>query len=68
VLSLKISKIAVLAVEHRGAHTLGFLMGTLGIGALVAAGYLATRKSVVGLEREPLIISDGSRYLRANRE
>jgi MFS family permease len=34
-----------------GPHTLGFLMGTLGIGALGAAGYLATRKSVVGLGR-----------------
>jgi MFS family permease len=38
-------------VLHGGPHTLGFLMGTLGIGALVAAGYLATRKSVVGLGR-----------------
>jgi MFS family permease len=38
-------------VLHGGPHTLGFLMGTLGIGALVAAGYLATRKSVLGLGR-----------------
>jgi len=42
-------------VLHGGPHTLGFLMGTLGIGALVAAGYLATRKSVVRLERFTVI-------------
>ncbi len=42
-------------VLHGGPHTLGFLMGTLGIGALIAAGYLATRKSVVGLGRVTVI-------------
>lgn len=39
------------AVERLGggAHTLGFLVGASGSGALVAALYLATRRSVVGL-------------------
>ena len=36
-------------VLHGGAHTLGFLMGAMGVGALVAALYLASRESVVGL-------------------
>jgi MFS family permease len=36
-------------VLHGGAHTLGFLMGASGIGALVGAFYLASRRSVVGL-------------------
>ena len=34
-----------------GPHTLGFLMGAAGIGALISASYLASRKSVVGLGR-----------------
>ena len=34
-----------------GPHTLGFLMGALGIGALVSAVSLAMRRSVVGLGR-----------------
>jgi len=34
-----------------GPHTLGFLMGASGIGALVGAIYLASRKSVLGLGR-----------------
>jgi MFS family permease len=38
-------------ILHGGPHTLGFLMGATGIGALVGAVYLASRKSVVGLER-----------------
>lgn len=36
-------------VLHGGAHTLGFLTGASGVGALCAALQLATRKSVVGL-------------------
>ncbi|MGZ5552908.1 MAG: MFS transporter [Chthoniobacterales bacterium] len=36
-------------VLHGGAHTLGLLTGATGVGALVSAAYLATRKSVVGL-------------------
>lgn len=38
-------------VLHGGAHTLGFLTGASGIGALVSALSLAVRKSVVGLTR-----------------
>lgn len=38
-------------VLHGGAHTLGFLMGALGAGALVGAISLAVRKSVLGLGR-----------------
>jgi MFS family permease len=38
-------------VLHGGAHTLGFLMGASGIGALIGAMFLAARKSVVGLGR-----------------
>ena len=34
-----------------GPHTLGFLMGAVGIGALVSAASLAVRKSVLGLGR-----------------
>lgn len=38
-------------VLHGGAHTLGFLMGASGVGALTAALLLAARKSVLGLGR-----------------
>jgi MFS family permease len=38
-------------VLHGGAHTLGWLTGASGIGALVSAASLALRKSVVGLTR-----------------
>src|SRR5581483_4265248 len=38
-------------VLHGGAHTLGFLMGASGIGALVGALSLAARRSVLGLGR-----------------
>jgi MFS family permease len=38
-------------VLHGGPHTLGFLMGATGIGALAGAVYLASRRSVVGLDR-----------------
>jgi MFS family permease len=38
-------------VLHGGPHTLGFLMGTTGIGALGGALYLASRRSVLGLGR-----------------
>jgi len=38
-------------VLHGGSHTLGFLMGATGIGALSGALYLASRKSVIGLGR-----------------
>jgi MFS family permease len=43
----------VMAAEvlHGGPHTLGFLMGATGVGALVGAVYLASRRTVVGLGR-----------------
>jgi MFS family permease len=37
------------AVLHGGPHTLGFLMGATGTGALGGAVYLASRRSVLGL-------------------
>lgn len=45
-------------VLHGGAHTLGFLMGALGAGALVGAVSLALRRSVLGLGRV-IAISSG---------
>jgi MFS family permease len=36
-------------VLHGGPHTLGFLMGAMGVGALISALSLAARKSVRGL-------------------
>ena len=38
-------------VLHGGPHTLGFLLGGAGVGALAGAIYLASRKSVLGLGR-----------------
>jgi MFS family permease len=38
-------------VLHGGAHTLGFLMGASGVGALIGALSLAARRSVLGLGR-----------------
>ncbi len=38
-------------VLHGGAHTLGFLMGASGLGALAGAVYLASRRTVLGLGR-----------------
>ena len=38
-------------VLHGGPHTLGFLMGAMGVGALMSALWLAARKSVRGLVR-----------------
>jgi MFS family permease len=38
-------------VLHGGAHTLGFLMGAMGVGAMISALSLAARKSVRGLIR-----------------
>ena len=38
-------------VLHGGPHILGFLMGAMGVGALVSALSLAARKSVLGLVR-----------------
>lgn len=36
-------------VLHGGPHTLGFLMGATGVGALLGAVFLANRRSVLGL-------------------
>ncbi len=38
-------------VLHGGAHTLGFLVGSIGVGALAGAVFLATRRTVRGLGR-----------------
>ena len=38
-------------ILHGGPHTFGFLMAAAGIGALMGAIYLASRKSVLGLVR-----------------
>ena len=36
-------------ILHGGSHTFGFLMGASGIGALIGALYLASRRSILGL-------------------
>ena len=46
-------------ILHGGAHTLGFLMAASGVGALVGALVLATRRSVVGLGRVIAMTSAG---------
>ncbi len=38
-------------ILHGGAHTLGFLMAASGMGAMIGALFLASRKSVIGLGR-----------------
>jgi MFS family permease len=38
-------------ILHGGAHTLGFLMAAVGVGALIGAVTLAARRSVLGLGR-----------------
>jgi MFS family permease len=38
-------------ILHGGPHTLGFLMAATGVGALTGAFFLASRKSVFGIER-----------------
>ena len=38
-------------VLHGDSHTLGFLMGASGLGSLVGAAYLASRRNVLGLEK-----------------
>jgi MFS family permease len=40
---------------HGGPHALGFLMGAAGLGALVGAVYLASRKTVLGLGKMILL-------------
>ncbi|OGP64116.1 MAG: MFS transporter [Deltaproteobacteria bacterium RBG_13_47_9] len=38
-------------ILHGGPHVFGFLIGSSGLGALVGSIYLASRKSVLGLEK-----------------
>ena len=38
-------------ILHGGSHTFGFLMGASGIGALMGAIYMASRRSAAGLEK-----------------
>ncbi len=38
-------------ILHGGAHTFGFLVAAVGIGALACTIYLASRRSVLGLDR-----------------
>jgi len=38
-------------ILHGGPHTLGFLMGAVGVGAVISAVSLAVRKTVLGLGR-----------------
>jgi len=47
-------------VLHGGPHTLGFLMGASGIGAVIGAIHLASRKTVLGLNR--LIVISSSAF------
>lgn len=38
-------------IFHGGSHVFGFLMAASGIGALISAIYLASRRSILGLEK-----------------
>lgn len=49
--------IVAVRVLHGGPHTLGFLMGAMGLGSLASALYLAARKTVRGLIRRIPIAS-----------
>ncbi len=44
-------------ILHGGAQSLGFLMASLGVGALIGALYLASRKTVLGLGKTITIAS-----------
>jgi len=46
-------------ILHGGAHTLGFMMGAVGVGALSGAITLAARRSVLGLGRVMSITAAG---------
>ncbi|HEU5415893.1 MAG TPA: MFS transporter [Candidatus Angelobacter sp.] len=46
-------------ILHGGPHTLGFLMGATGVGALTGAVILAARRSVLGLGRVIWLASTG---------
>src|SRR3954467_13165176 len=42
-------------ILHGGPHTLGYLMTSSGVGALIGAVYLASRRSVLGLGRAMVV-------------
>ena len=44
-------------VLHGDSHTLGFLMGASGMGSLVGAAYLASRRNILGLEKWTVLAS-----------
>ena len=46
-------------ILHGGAHTLGFMMGAVGVGALTGAVRLAARRNVLGLGRKIAMTSAG---------
>jgi MFS family permease len=47
------------SILHGGAHTFGFLMGAVGVGALIGAVTLAARRTVLGLGRLLAITAAG---------
>jgi MFS family permease len=46
-------------ILHGGAHTLGFMMGAVGVGALTGAVRLAARRNVLGLGRKIAMTAAG---------
>jgi MFS family permease len=44
-------------ILHGDSHTLGFLMGASGLGSLVGAAYLASRRNILGLEKWTVLAS-----------
>ncbi|MBN1981508.1 MAG: MFS transporter [Chitinivibrionales bacterium] len=46
-------------VLHGNSHTLGFLMGSVGVGALLAAFYLATRRGIRGMLEKIIVCTFG---------
>ena len=44
-------------ILHGDSHTLGFLMGASGMGSLVGAAYLASRRNILGLEKWTVLAS-----------
>lgn len=46
-------------ILHGGAHTLGFMMGAVGVGALTGAVRLAARRTVLGLGRKIAMTAAG---------
>jgi MFS family permease len=44
-------------ILHGDSHTLGFLLGASGMGSLVGAAYLASRRNILGLEKWTVLAS-----------